>query len=57
VKETKTGNRKDVKKERDGSKDHKDKAYVESKFENYFKFSMPVKFVKPYQVSTVYCMQ
>ncbi|XP_069678482.1 S1 RNA-binding domain-containing protein 1 [Periplaneta americana] len=47
-------NAKNVKKEAGSSKDHhKDKVDVESKFENYFKFSMPVKYIKPHQVLAV----
>jgi hypothetical protein len=57
VKEAKTDSKKDVKREGDCRKDNKDKAHVESKFETYFKFSVPIKSVKPYQVSTVYCRQ
>jgi penicillin-binding protein-related factor A (putative recombinase) len=53
ARETKTDSKKAVKKE-EFSKDHKDKAHIEGKFENYFKFSMPVKSIKPHQVSTVY---
>jgi hypothetical protein len=56
VRKTKTDDKRDIKKEGEGSKDNKDKAYVESKFENYFNFSVPVKSVKSYQVSAVYCM-
>jgi hypothetical protein len=56
ARETKTDNTKDMKKGA-FSKDHKDKAYIESKFENYFKFSVPVKSVKPHQVSTVYSIK
>jgi hypothetical protein len=54
TKESKTGNKKDMKKG-EGSKDHKDKAFIESKFENYFRFSVPVKSIKPHQVSTTDC--
>jgi len=50
VKETKGDNKGDVKKG-ECSKSHKNKADVESKFENYFSFSAPIKSVKPYQVS------
>lgn len=57
VKEAKTDSKKDVKKAGDGRKDNKDKAFVESKFETYFNFSVSIKSVKPYQVSTVYCIQ
>jgi hypothetical protein len=32
----------------------KDKAHIERKFERYFKFSVPVKSVRPHQVSIVY---
>ncbi|PNF21294.1 hypothetical protein B7P43_G02121 [Cryptotermes secundus] len=53
AKEAKTDNKKDVKKGRDGRKDNKDKAFVESKFETYFNFSVPIKSVKPYQVLAV----
>jgi hypothetical protein len=56
VKKAKTDVKKDMKKEGEGSKDNKDKAFVESKFENYFNFSVPVKSVKSYQVSAVYYM-
>jgi hypothetical protein len=49
VKETKADN-KDVTKG-ECSKSHKNLADVESKFENYFNFSAPIKSVKPYQVS------
>ncbi|XP_021923205.1 S1 RNA-binding domain-containing protein 1 isoform X2 [Zootermopsis nevadensis] len=52
TRERKTDSTKDVKKEA-LSNNHKDKAYIESKFENYFKFSAPVKSVKPYQVLAI----
>ncbi|GFG40507.1 hypothetical protein Cfor_06519 [Coptotermes formosanus] len=51
VKETKADN-KDVTKG-ECSKSHKNLADVESKFENYFNFSAPIKSVKPYQVLAV----
>lgn len=50
VKKTRADNKGDVTKG-ECSKSHKNKADVESKFENYFSFSAPVKSVKPYQVS------
>lgn len=53
MKETKADNKGDVAKG-ECSKGHKNKADVESKFENYFKFSAPIKSVKPYQVSEVF---
>jgi len=56
VKETKADNKRDVTKG-ECSKSHKNKADVESKFENYFSFSAPIKSVKPYQVSELlWCM-
>lgn len=53
MKKAKTDVKKDMKKEGEGSKDNKDKAFVESKFENYFNFSVPVKSLKSYQVFAV----
>lgn len=56
MKETKADNKGDVTKG-ECSKGHKNKADVESKFENYFSFSAPIKSVKPYQVSVLFwCM-
>jgi hypothetical protein len=56
VKETKADNKGDVTKG-ECSKSHKNKTDVESKFENYFSFSAPIKSVKPYQVSELlWCM-
>lgn len=52
VKGTKADNTGDVTKG-ECSKSHKNKADVESKFENYFNFSAPIKSVKPYQVLAV----
>ncbi|KAJ9581337.1 hypothetical protein L9F63_023485, partial [Diploptera punctata] len=53
-------NKSKSKKEKEGKKDgkkaehaHKDKVDNESKFENYFKFSIPIKYIKPYQVLAV----
>jgi len=56
VKETKADKKGDVTKG-ECSKSHKNKTDVESKFENYFSFSAPVRSVKPYQVSELmWCM-
>ena len=56
VKKTKADTKADVTKG-ECSKSHKNKADVESKFENYFSFSAPIKSVKPYQVSELlWCM-
>jgi competence ComEA-like helix-hairpin-helix protein len=52
VKETKVDKKGDVTKA-ECSKSHKNKTDVESKFENYFSFSAPIKSVKPYQVLAV----